>query len=226
MFLVGCLFGAKVITPVLGETSFKNKNDNLIYIPFSYPGVTILPARFVSGSVKIICVGKFQERKDQLSLVEVLNTLKNKHDWRLTLIGQDDEEIYIKKMHQYITIHNLANLITVKTDLPWERVQKEYAAHDLFVLPSYLEAASCAVLEAMAHGLPVLTSDDNGTMWYVRPGVNGEHFRARDKLDLLTKLDALLGDRSKLLAMGRASLDIVKRDHLPEKFYEQFIGIL
>lgn len=49
-----------------------------------------------------------------------------------------------------------------------------YAAADVFVLPTVYDPFSNACLEALASGLPVLTSDANGFGEVLTPGVDGE----------------------------------------------------
>ncbi len=49
-----------------------------------------------------------------------------------------------------------------------------YAAADVFVLPTWYDPFSNACLEALAAGLPVLTSDANGCAEILTPGVDGE----------------------------------------------------
>jgi UDP-glucose:(heptosyl)LPS alpha-1,3-glucosyltransferase len=56
-----------------------------------------------------------------------------------------------------------------------------HAAADLFVLPTQYEAFSLAILEALASGLPVITSSVPGARDAIRPGVNG--FLLQNPLD-------------------------------------------
>lgn len=55
-----------------------------------------------------------------------------------------------------------------------------YAAADLFVLPTYYDPFSNACLEALAAGLPVVTTQGNGFAEIVEPGVDGEILPAPD----------------------------------------------
>ena len=59
----------------------------------------------------------------------------------------------------------------------------------LFVLASRDEPAAVSPLEAMAHSLPVVCSDSNGTRGYIRHGVNGFVFATDDHDDLVACLD-------------------------------------
>ena len=64
-------------------------------------------------------------------------------------------------------------------------------AADVFVLPSHEEGLSCAVLEAMATGLPVLVADLPGNRAVVRHGENGLTFAPQDRQALARGLVAL-----------------------------------
>ncbi len=66
-----------------------------------------------------------------------------------------------------------------------EQVERYYAAADAFILPTYYDACSLTVLEAMACGLPVITTRCNGASDLLRSGFNGlvyDHPRDLDAL--------------------------------------------
>src|SRR5690606_12551107 len=63
--------------------------------------------------------------------------------------------------------------ITLLTNLNQDEVFAEFKKSHIFILPSEKEPASISQIEAMAHGLPVIISKDNGTRYVVREGVNG-----------------------------------------------------
>ena len=57
-----------------------------------------------------------------------------------------------------------------------------YAAADVFVLPTLYDPFSNACLEALASGLPVLTTDANGFAEILRPGIDGDIVSPADHL--------------------------------------------
>lgn len=57
--------------------------------------------------------------------------------------------------------------------VPSEQMPDVYAAHDIFVFPSFFEALPLVLLEAMASGMPVVTSETCGMMDAVRDDWNG-----------------------------------------------------
>jgi UDP-glucose:(heptosyl)LPS alpha-1,3-glucosyltransferase len=52
-------------------------------------------------------------------------------------------------------------------------VEEVYANGDVFVLPTYYDACSLVVIEAMASGLPAITTEYNGAAGIIDDGVNG-----------------------------------------------------
>jgi glycosyltransferase involved in cell wall biosynthesis len=73
---------------------------------------------------------------------------------------------------------------------------------DLFVLPSHSEGLPFALLEALAHGVPVVTSDAGGTPEVVRDGVDGLVHRRGDLADLAAKLAWALDHPDAMRAMA------------------------
>src|SRR5690606_2154482 len=82
------LYPCVAVTPVLGDRRYPNDNANLVYLPFPAPvAAAPRPAR-MAGPVRILCVGKFQERKGQLLLLEAVEQLRQQgNDITVTLIG-------------------------------------------------------------------------------------------------------------------------------------------
>ncbi|MBE7159412.1 MAG: glycosyltransferase family 4 protein, partial [Rhodospirillales bacterium] len=75
-------------------------------------------------------------------------------------------------------------------------VAQFYAAADLFVLPTQYEAWGLVVVEALACGLPVLTSRLAGAAVAVEEGLTGELLdEPRDEAEIAAKLATLLDRR-------------------------------
>ena len=94
------------------------------------------------------------------------------------------------------------------------------------MLPALREAASVSVLEAMAHSLPVICSDSNGTQCYIRPGENGYVFGTDDVDGLTAAMGEIVGDRERLKAMGRRSYELVVSEHAPERYVRALEGLV
>lgn len=91
-------------------------------------------------------------------------------------------------------------------------VRAALADADAFLLPSVSEGLSNAVLEAMATGLPVVTTDAGGMAEAVRDGVDGFVVRRRDSEGMARCLERLARSPDLRRQMGQAACERV-REH-------------
>jgi UDP-glucose:(heptosyl)LPS alpha-1,3-glucosyltransferase len=84
-------------------------------------------------------------------------------------------------------------------------VEHCYAAADLLVLPTLYDPFANACLEAMACGLPVLTSDANGAAELLQDGVNGRILKSPVEAAMLADALQHLLSREPRQAMGEAA---------------------
>ncbi|WP_204140174.1 glycosyltransferase family 4 protein [Halomicronema sp. CCY15110] len=85
---------------------------------------------------------------------------------------------------------------------------------DVFTLPTYFgEGLPRSILEAMAMGLPIVTTDIRGCREAVQPDVNGYIVPPRDSSQLADALTKLLADPALRQQFGRASRDRVEREY-------------
>lgn len=89
-------------------------------------------------------------------------------------------------------------------------VRPAIAAARIYVLPSYREGTPCSVLEAMAMGRPVITTDAPGCRETVVDGVNGLRVPPRDAGALEAAMERLILHPEQAAAMGEASLERVR----------------
>jgi len=85
-------------------------------------------------------------------------------------------------------------------------IAQAYAGADVLVLPSFDEGSALTVYEAMAHGLPVLTTPA-GAGEIVRDGKEGIVLDAYDRDGWIDALRRLAGDQSLRTRLGRAARD-------------------
>ena len=116
-------------------------------------------------SILILFVGSGFERKGLQFLLQSTAYLKNK-DWRLLLIGKGKFE----KFMRYAPANKHPQIITKEPD---PDIEKYYAAADIFILPSIYEPFGNANLEALATGLPVITSQYCGAADIINNKING-----------------------------------------------------
>lgn len=115
----------------------------------------------------ILFVGSGFERKGLMTLIRALGLLKEKGDIRLVVAGKGRRGPYLREAAR----RGVAGRVTFAG--PVKDATEFYGAADIFVLPSIYEPFSNSCLEAMASGLPVVTTASNGASEIITDGVNG-----------------------------------------------------
>lgn len=154
----------------------------------------------------ILYVGQFIQRKGVMNLIKAFVRL-DMPQVGLILVGNGPEkENYL----QYIKTHNIKNVF-IEPFVQKEKLPKYYAISDVFVLPSHQEVWGLVINEAMACGLPILSSKVAGaTRDLVKEGENGYGFDPNDVDNLVEKLKVILYDNNLRCKMGKRSAGIIK----------------
>ena len=224
------------ITPIKANfDAFKNFGiENVFYLPFVFPAVTFQAAieskkdRFSTNNseIKIISIGKFVKRKDQLLLIKaVSNLIDLKYNLKLNVFGEKADENYFNEISTFIKNNNLSENIKLLTNVSYQSILKEYTKHDIFVLPSYAEPAAYSPVEALSNGLPVICSDQNGTKCYIEAGINGYVFEAKNLISLTNKIKLLISDLQNLQIMSENALNLAIKNHSIESFKNKIFQI-
>lgn len=113
---------------------------------------------------------------------------------------------------------------------PTGETQRYYAAADIFALPTLYDPFSNVCLEALACGLPVITTRHNGASEIIEDGVNGYVVKHASDIDGLTKTISLClpGDVCRnmgTMAAEMASVFTVERNvEQVEQVYKEIVG--
>ena len=122
-----------------------------------YNPITLKPGKISSGSSKrFLTVGRFTPLHKGIDLlIEAFNLFAKKNEeWCLDIVGEGKEEkafrTLINKYHleDRITIHPFTN-----------QIQDYYSNAQVYVLSSRWEGMPLVLVEAMSHGLPIISSD-------------------------------------------------------------------
>ena len=211
----------KVISPLKDKTG--SNNPFFAYIPFVYDVKDLEKEHFKGGKINIIDIGKFQKRKDHITLLKAVSSLKDKYDILLRIVGEKMDQVVEDEIQRYISKNSLDNIVEVKVNQAYEEVLKMYKDFDLFVLPSYDEPAAYSIVEAMANGLPVIVSDTCGTKCYVESGVNGYVFKSKKVDSLIEEIEKIINDKHNcLVRMSKNSYQKSINDHSLKNFSDQF----
>ncbi|MCC6347211.1 MAG: glycosyltransferase family 4 protein, partial [Nitrospirales bacterium] len=115
------------------------------------------------GEKTVLFVGSGFRRKGLGTLLEAFALLQEPHR-RLLVAGKGETEAYRELAKE----RGISGRVVFLG--PYREIEGLYAASDLFVLPTLYDPFSNATLEAMASGLPVITSRNNGAAEIIGEG--------------------------------------------------------
>jgi UDP-glucose:(heptosyl)LPS alpha-1,3-glucosyltransferase len=108
---------------------------------------------------------------------------------------------------------------------PVRSIEAYYANSDVFVLPTYYDACSLVVIEAMASGLPSITTTSNGAAGIINDGKDGYIISHPPRsMDLANKMKLLLNDEKRQQMSWEALC--TGRKYSAEKNHQSMIRIL
>jgi len=109
------------------------------------------------------------KKKGIIPLVDAVARLKqsNNANFKLLVVGEHPSQL----LRRYIKKRNVQGMIVFKG--PTRSIEQVYADSDVIVLPTYYDACSLVVIEAMACGLPPITTIYNGVAGIISDGHNG-----------------------------------------------------
>lgn len=106
----------------------------------------------------MLCVATLVPRKGHTVLVEALGRLRD-HAWTCELVGSlSRDPAQARAVADAIEAAGLRDRIGLVGELSPSALQERYLNADVFVLPSLYEGYGMVVTEALAHGLPVITT--------------------------------------------------------------------
>ena len=156
-------------------------------------------------TLKIICVARLIKRKGIDYLLEALGKLKNK-DFLLTIIGEGNEKENLKQLAEELKIKNKVNFLE---SVSHSKIANHYQQNDLFVLPSLNEGMSNTILEAMACGLPIITTNTGGAKELIKN--NGFIVKPKSVNQLKNAILKYLNNEKLLKKHGQISRQIAQK---------------
>jgi glycosyltransferase involved in cell wall biosynthesis len=140
-----------------------------------------------SDKVKLVYCGKLSKAKGTIQLIRVFNSLlRSFDDLELVMIGSGNGEE--EKQVQYLAQKNIDH-IEFKGSVPQNEVGDIFRQCDIFVLPSFYEGLPLVVLEALASGLLVASTEIPGLRNWLGDKINASSQIEYVKLPRLKNMD-------------------------------------
>jgi glycosyltransferase involved in cell wall biosynthesis len=161
-----------------------------------------------AGCFHILCVGRLVAAKGQYVLVEAARRLAaERRDFRVTIVGAGPQE---QGLRAAIGEAGLARHVTMAGALNQDEVRHLYGEADAFVLPSFAEGIPVVLMEAMASGVPCVTTRITGIPELIRSDDEGLLVAPSDAEALAAAIARLIDDpalRRRIAAAARRRVD-------------------
>lgn len=194
-------------------------NQNIKIIPNGVDVKEFKPKDKKNKDLKILCVARLIKRKGLNYLISAIAELKE-YKISLKIIGSGVEKNNLLNQIKELKIKDKVSLIDYikHDDLP-----KYYSNSDIFVLPSLNEGMSNTILEAIASGLPIITTNTGGSKELIKG--NGIIIKKRNKKDIREAILKLYKDKKLRVKMSKKSRNLaLKLDwkKVAEEYYNYY----
>lgn len=176
---------------------------------------------------RIVAVGRLDANKNHEMMIRAFAELADKYpEHTLTIYGEGELRAYLEGLAGQLGISQrvfMPGLIS--------NVAKQIESAALFLMTSYSEGVSNALIEALASGLPVISTDvpSGGTVELITDGENGVIIPAGDTKALANAMDKLLGEPEYAERLGREAAKIQRRlapervNRIWQKYFESIM---
>ena len=134
--------------------------------------------------IVLLFIGNNFRLKGLMSILKAITLLKSKR-FKLVVVGGDRERRY-QRWAARNRIDNRVYFMGLRKDM-----ERYYAMSDIFVLPTLYDPFAKVCLEAMACGLPVITTQYNGASELIRQGEHGYILKTGEAEEVADKIIAL-----------------------------------
>lgn len=159
-----------------------------------------------SNRTNILTVGRLQKRKGQDLMIQAIPAIKRVFpDVLYTIVGNGDDENYLKQLVFELDLNNNVRFLTDATD---ELMLQYYQCCDIFILPNRtvgrdIEGFGMVLVEAQSCGKVVIAGDSGGTRETMLIDETGFIIDCTDHKNIAEKLIDIIPQKDTLKTMGK-----------------------
>lgn len=157
----------------------------------------------------ILNVGAFEERKNQLTLVEAYAQAAHKIEADLVLVGQG--KAYKAKVEEKVAALKLSDRVKILNSVHHEELPGLYQGASLFCFPSLFEGFGIPIVEALFSKTPVITS--HGSVFPESAGPDACFVEPLSPASIAEAIVRVLNDQKLREKMISGGLNYVQRFH-------------
>jgi glycosyltransferase involved in cell wall biosynthesis len=183
--------------------------DRVAYIPSGVEPRFFIPREYRSGdSLKLLYAGTWLDQRGIFYIRDALrNVAPQLPGLTITFAGCG---VPAEEIQQFFGAE-LAGRIIVRPVVAAEKMHELYAEHDVFLFPSLMEALPLVVMEAMATGMPVITTEACGMPDVVEHEFNGLLIQPANAVAIEESILRLARSAELRQRLGEAARETMKR---------------
>jgi glycosyltransferase involved in cell wall biosynthesis len=189
-----------------------------VKIEIIFPKIDHVPAELTlpnNAATAILSVGRLVRHKGHAILLDAVSRLPNDMRWSLVIAGNGPLLDSLAKQCRRLGI---SGRVEFKTALPDKELEREYRTASLFVLPSIAmhgaEGFGIVLLEAMAHGLPIVASNTGGITEVLDNGSCGVLVPPGDPAVLCDSIMNIARDKALRERLASAALERLRKRYV------------
>jgi glycosyltransferase involved in cell wall biosynthesis len=172
----------------------------------------------------ILNVGAFEERKNQLALIEAFSKISYFIEQDLILIGNG--KAYLEECKALVAKLKLTDRVRFLSNIPFNDLPLFYQAADLFCFPSHFEGFGLPIVESLYSKTPVITSF--GSCFPESAGPNSVYVDPLSVDDIAEKIVMVLNDvelQENMISKGYEFVQQFHRKNVTAKLLECYSQI-
>jgi glycogen synthase len=174
------------------------------------------------AELRLLFVGRVVDVKGVHTAIEALSrlgTAGSQPRIRLTIVGDQRDRSYQRRLAELIAETGTADLVTFAEAVPENDLFDLFQRHDLYLFPSLYEPFSLTLIQALSAGIPTIASDAGGNTEIVQDRKTGLLFRKGDAGDLVRAIRTLaeqpamrqaVSEEARRVARGYSSCRMVR----------------
>lgn len=174
------------------------------------------------NAVTIVSVGEINKNKNHKVVINALNKLKNSNIYYI-ICGVGQMQSYLEKLALKYNISENVRFLGFRNDI--KDILKNA---DIFIMPSFREGLSRALMEAMAAGLPCIASKIRGNVELIEEGKGGYLVKPDDVDGFKDRIKQLTENKDLRGILGEFNLNKVNEydaDNVVEEIYKIYKDI-
>ncbi len=220
-FLTYTISNNHAACPYLIEHGFDK--DKLLVIHNCIGDLPTFNKKSESMPLKILALSRFVWEKDLIIALRSIELLKKQnpvHRFQFILAGYGPEE---KNLRSFIDEKQLSDVVKVVIN---PDVKHELNNADIFLITSKVEGTSNSIMEAMAFGLPIVTTDAGDSKYLVEDGVTGNVCKIGDYETISLCLHSLVNSYEQRIKFGQNGYHKIKDEFSVETMLSNYLDLM